>query len=75
MTSKSLQKFKKIDEGSIEFEFDMKQIEKILQVKLEIKDFIALDQLITDRTDPQSIYYGNTVNEILECFECPRSTL
>ncbi len=74
MTSKNLQKFKKIVEGSFELEFAMTQIEKILQVKLEIRDFIVLDQIIADREDPQSLYNGNTINEILECFECPRST-
>ena len=48
MSSKSPQKFKKIDEGSVEFEFAMNKFEKIQQVKLEIKDFITLNQSIED---------------------------
>ncbi|MCH8908547.1 MAG: hypothetical protein IH840_15780, partial [Candidatus Heimdallarchaeota archaeon] len=68
MTSKSLLNHKKIDEGYPNFEFGMIQEENNLQVKLHIRKFIVLDELIEDRIDPESSFYGNTINEILEFY-------
>ncbi|MCH8905484.1 MAG: transposase [Candidatus Heimdallarchaeota archaeon] len=52
----------------------MIQVENNLQVKLHIRKFIVLDELIEDRVDPESSFYGNTVNEILEFYGQARST-